>query len=150
MRQILKIALFSGIIMVFSGCFLAPTISAVKELGLSPADRQAALQKQLKEFNDLRYWGNKTTLSGLVLPEEKNRLLPNLIVSSETRRLLEGKVDFLDFSPDSRQAFVRAKIKYYDVPVFIVQDRYETQEWVFSLSDGWLLKDIKETTASNA
>ena len=131
------------IVLLQSGCFLAPTIDSFKKVGFSEEDRKALLPNAVKTFSDARHWGEPG--EAMRMAAEKNReQIKNLIrKEKKEQKIVEGKVDFVDFSENGTKAEVDVMVRYYKVPYFVVTDRMEKQIWEFSLTDGWQIVSIE-------
>lgn len=102
----------------------------------------ALLQPQAKKFSDAMMMGNKSLALAVVKPENRPTVVKQLRDKNEEERVVEAKVDDVQFQEDAWKATVTLKVKYYKVPFYIVESRYEEQQWEFSLSDGWQLREM--------
>ena len=61
-------------------------------------------------------------------------------------RLVDARIERIDFSSDAYKAGVEVQIRYYEVPFYVVRSRHETEQWAFSLSDGWKVeqREVKD------
>jgi len=139
MRKILiLITLFT-----LCGCpLIAGTIDSVGKLGITEQDRQKLLPDSVKKFYEACYWGNSTAASRFIIDSERERLKDFLKVSPDKIRFVESRIEDILFAPDARSATVTSKVKYFEVPYYIVRDRMDTQDWEFTMSDGWKIKNI--------
>lgn len=128
--------------LLFSGCILVPFLQAFKETGATPADRRALLEPETKKFSDAMLMGRKMRALSLVLPESRDEISQQIKDIGEGERVVEAKVDDIQWDPDAWKATVFIKIKYYKVPYYIVESRMDEQHWEFSMSDGWKLRDM--------
>ena len=123
-----------------SGCgLIAPIMGSVHSAGFTAGDRKALLPEELKKYNTALYWGSADEALSLVLPEGREAVVAQLRKSREKERLVESKVNFVDYDADGYTAKVEVEYKFYKIPVYIVTERREKQEWKFTLSDGWKL-----------
>jgi len=126
----------------FSGCILVPFLQAFKETGATPADRRALLEPETKKFSDAMLMGRKMRALSLVLPESRETINDQIKEIGEGERVVEAKVDDIQWDDDAWKATVFIKIKYYKVPYYIVESRIDQQQWEFSMSDGWKLREM--------
>jgi hypothetical protein len=125
------------------GCVLDPIIEGLSELGLTEQDRQRMLSEDIKHFNDALYWGSSTEALSFALPESRQDLSNSLREHSRDERIVESKIESLDFQPGAYEAQASVVVKYYRVPVYLVTERVEEQKWKFALSEGWKLVSRK-------
>ena len=57
----------------------------------------------------------------------------------DKERLVDSKVDYVDFSDDAFSAKVDVTFKFFKVPFYIVTERKEQQTWRFAFGKGWKL-----------
>lgn len=135
------VAVFCAASMSLSGCILVPFIQAFKETGATEADRMALLSDEVKKFNAAVVWGNKTEAMTFVAGESKLKLQSQFKDNSEDERIVETKVDSVEWGDAARTATVSVKVRYFRVPVYVVNVRKEEQQWQFTMSDGWKIKE---------
>jgi hypothetical protein len=123
-----------------SGCVLVPFIQAFKEVGATEGDRMALLDKEIKGFNAAIVWGNHTEAAGYVAPESQLKLSSQFKDTSEEERIVDTKVTNVVWADGAREATVQVKIKFYRVPVYVVNTRTEEQRWAWSLGS-WKIVD---------
>jgi len=122
-----------------SGCLLVPFVDAFKQTGVTEGDRQALLQPEVKKFSEALGWGNKTDALQVVSDESRVAIAKQLKGLGEEERLVETKIDEVEWGPQSYDATVVVKVRYYKVPYYIVKTREERQKWTFNLTNGWKL-----------
>lgn len=123
-----------------SGCFLAPFISGFQELGATPSGRQQLLTDGVKKYTEALFWGNPSKALTLVDEPIREQVAADIKSFSSSKRMVESKVIDISFEDSSYRAVVNVQLKYYEVPVYVVKDQVEQQEWMFSFSEGWKLK----------
>lgn len=129
---------FAGVIAVFlNSCILAPIIQGFQESGATPSSREQLLAKDVKRFTEAVFWGNTRQALKYVDPALSPDLSAELAKYQGNRRLVEGKLIDIRFSESSFQAEVDLLMRYYEVPVYVVKESNETQEWKYSFTDGW-------------
>lgn len=135
------LTLLFAVSMSLSGCILVPFIQAFKETGATEGDRMALLSEEVKKFNAAVVWGNPTEAMTFVAPESQLKLSSQFKDKSEDERIVETKVDSVEWGDAARTATVSVKVRYFRVPVYVVNVRKEEQQWQFTLSEGWKIKD---------
>lgn len=126
-------------LVLLQGCILAPVIDGFSDLGTTNGDRQALLGKRVKQFNEALYWGIPTRALALATVENRGKLMDQLRSNSESEKIVETKVAFMDFNEDATSADVDVKVKFYRIPYYMVTERTERQKWEFFARSGWLL-----------
>jgi hypothetical protein len=124
----------------FSGCLLVPFIEAFRQTGATEADRMTLLPPQVKKFTDAVGWGNRTEATSVVVPEYRKEISNQLKKLGEEERIVESKVEDVEWSDSAFAAKVSVKVKFFLVPYYVVKSRVEEQQWVFSMAGGWKLK----------
>ncbi len=137
--RILKVLLLLTFLFFLNSCVaLAPVMETYRQMGVSEADRMQLLEQRVREFHDSIYWGRPHT--ALQLSDESAR--PDLRRRVRDRRrkekLVDSKVDFVEFDDDAYEAKVDVLIRFYRVPNYVVKERVETQDWRFSTVSGWM------------
>ena len=127
-------------VFLLAGCFLAPTLDSLSKTGLTPRDRRALLPERIKLFQDSLYWGSADDALAVVLPESREALRSELRGLQKKERLVDSKVDGIDFSDQAFEATVEITMRSYRIPVYVVESRTERQSWTFSIASGWMLK----------
>ena len=121
-----------------SGCFLAPAIDSFNRLGVTEGDRMVLLAQQVKKFQEANYWGGPSAILAFASPEGRASLAAQLRERSEEERLVESKITDTEFRDAANAATVEVKVRYFQVPFYVLNDRRERQEWRFSsVSSGW-------------
>ena len=133
-----------AVVVVFSsleGCVLVPFLQAFKEAGATESDRMTLLAEQVKKFNAAVVWGNRSEAASFVDSEARERIAPQFKEAKEDERIVDSKVDNVEWGEGAREATVSVKTKFYRIPVYVVNTRVEEQRWRFTHSDGWRLTD---------
>ena len=141
-RPIYRALLICISIVSLSGCILVPFFQAFKESGVTADDRMALLEPQAKRFFDSVMMGDKTRALTFVLPESRSELSKRIKGRSDEERVVESKFEEVAWAEDARQATITVKVRYYKVPYYIVETRLEEQQWEFTISDGWKLRNM--------
>ncbi len=128
------------LVQAFSGCLLVPFIEAFRQTGATENDRMTLLPPQVKKFTDAVGWGNRTEATSVVVPEYRKEISNQLKKLGEEERIVESKVEDVEWADSAFSAKVSVKVKYFLVPYYIVKSRIEEQQWVFSMAGGWKLK----------
>ena len=129
-------------LMLLNGCAAVPIISGLRELGVSADARQELLRNELRSFNRAFQAGKTEAVLGYVAKESEDLRLMLRDQMRNTRgkeRVVEYEIDFIDFSEGAWEADVETTVRYFQVPYYIVKDRFEKQKWRFNASDGWKL-----------
>lgn len=124
-----------------SGCILVPFIDAFKKTGATEGDRMALLAPEVQRFTEAIGWGKKTEALGFVLDESRKEISTQLKKIGSEERIVDSKVDEVEWANDAFDAHVAVKVQYFMVPYYVVKTRTEQQHWVFSLTGGWKLKE---------
>jgi hypothetical protein len=124
-----------------SGCILVPFIDAFKKTGATEGDRMALLAPEVQRFTEAIGWGKKTEALGFVLDESRKEISTQLKKIGAEERVVDSKVDEVEWANDAFDAHVAVKVQYFMVPYYVVKTRTEQQHWVFSLTSGWKLKE---------
>ena len=127
----------SILFLLLSGCVLAPAIDSVKRAGVLEGDRQNLLSQEIKHFSDVMSLGQPTKMLEFVAADRLSQIAPDLKKNFKNEKIVDCSVDDVQFSNDSYDADVKVRIKYYKVPVYVVDERLEHQRWTFSSSTGW-------------
>ncbi len=128
-----------------SGCVLVPFVNAFKQSGIAEGDRKELLAAEVKGFAEARTMDNVTVLQSYMADQNSYELAKSLRRSTEEEKVIESKIDDLRWSDDAYKASVFMKVRYYQIPYYIVKKRIEEQAWEFSLSRGWKLAGCKVT-----
>lgn len=128
----------------FSGCVLTPLIQGYKDLGVTESDRMRLLPLNMKKFQDALYWGDPTEALMYVTDDSKLSMEPELNkLRKKTMRIVDSRVDSVDWASGAREATVKVALQYFAVPVYIVKERTDEQHWVFETDGGWKIKSTK-------
>lgn len=146
-KAALSVAL-TGAVSMLSGCVLAPFIEAAHNMGVTPGDRRALLEPEMKKFNDARFWGSPTQALAHVDPDRQRELVPYLRPANGQEKVVESKLQDVKFSDDATEATASVTTRYYAVPFFVVKDRVEVQEWAWHRPGGWLLHSMRVVPAA--
>ena len=131
-------------VFIQTGCIFVPIIDGVKKVGLTKSDREALLTPKVKDFQDLVYW-SKFQEAGVFIKEDvRGDQLRELSRKYKDYRLVDSKIDFIDFNESGDAATVSVTARRFKVPFYIVEDYAEDQKWEFSLSDGWRFVSAKK------
>ena len=123
------------------GCILAHIGDSVQRAGVTESGRRRLLQEAVKDFHNAIYWGKPNRAAAYVVPERRQEVARQLHTMRRKERIVETNVDFVSYGPDARSAEVDVMYKYYRVPMFVVNERLEREQWTFSMSTGWLLEE---------
>jgi hypothetical protein len=89
------------------------------------------------------YWGRSQDALTFALPESRAELTRAMKEASKYQeRIVETKVDNIEFDDDGTHATVEVTVRAFRVPVYVVNDSAKQQRWVFSLTNGWQLAGI--------
>jgi hypothetical protein len=124
-----------------SGCVLVPFLQAFKEAGATEEDRMALLEQDLRRFNSAVVWGNRAEAMSFVAADSRSKVQSTLKARDEDERIVDSKVDAVEWGEGAREATVSLKVKFYKVPVYVVNTRSEQQRWSFSHADGWKITE---------
>lgn len=125
--------------LLLQGCFLAPAIDSFNKLGVTQGDREALLPQHMRRFQDALYWGDPQKALIYVQPAARPKISTQLRTRDDEERIVESRVDQVNFENDSYKASVEVTVKYYKVPFYVVTKRRESQEWDFDVTNGWQL-----------
>ena len=130
------------------GCVaFAPLIKTYSEIGVSREDRVRLLESNVNEFHDAVYWGRSQTALSLAKEESRNELRQLIrSIRKSKQKIVESKIEFVDFDEDAYEAEVEVLVKYYEEPYYIVRDRTEKQKWEFETASGWKFVTLEDST----
>lgn len=134
-------ALSCALVVSASGCILVPFVQAFKEVGATEGDRMALLPEQIKKFNAAVVFGNRMEAMNYVSTDSQGKVGAELKDNTEEERIVDSKVNNVVWADNARQATVEMKVKYFKVPVYVVNTRVEEQRWAFNVGEGWKLTD---------
>jgi len=91
-------------------------------------------------------WGKQLQALSFAEPDSQATIRQFLVQHGKDERVVESEIESIEFSPDAYAAIVNSRVRYYRVPYYVVEERQENQEWSFSLSGGWKIKDVEVET----
>lgn len=127
-----------------TGCVVVPLIDGFSQMGLSRSDREMLLPKQVKKFHEALYWGKPMEAVSMVKEESREAAAEELQKKIEGVRIVESKMESVQYKDESQKATVKVNIRHYKVPFYVVVDRIEEQSWEFSRSNGWQYVSSRE------
>jgi len=142
MRAVFRHVAVALLSVAVSGCIVVPFIQAFRETGATPSDRRALLEPETKKFSDAMMLGKRMKALSVVLPESRDDIGRQIKELGEGERVVEAKIDDVQWDDESMKATVYMKIRYYKVPFYIVETRMDEQHWEFSMGDGWKLRNM--------
>lgn len=143
MRHLKPIGIFVTIVVncfIVSACVFAPAIGSIKQAGVVESDRQELLAKEVKHYSDILSMGRPNDALVFVAADQVPTLGSELRKAMRQEKIVESAIDDVTFTNDSYDAEVMMRVKYYKVPVYIVDERMEKQHWTFSLASGWKMQ----------
>jgi len=145
--HLLRIGFVATLGALLGGCILVPFADAFSRTGATEGDRTRLLNERVGEFHQALYWGDSQRALALVEPEARERVQAVLRQGGRDERTVESRIDRVDFSEESRRAIVDVLVKSYRVPVYVVQERIDRQEWAFTLVSGWQVTAYERAVA---
>lgn len=127
---------------VFSGCIMAPVVGSIQESGLTESGLQTALNDAVKEFNNALFWQNYAKARTFASEEDAVNLNSTLAAKKEQGRVVESKVEGVNYIDDSYKAEVDVAVRVQNFSTMIVANQVDKQVWKFSIYDGWKLESI--------
>jgi len=130
-----------------SGCFIVPFIQSFKEIGVTAGDRMQILEGDLKKFHYAVTAGRLGKVLRYVQEDSKGSFKEEFRNRRRDEKIVDIKVDFVDFEEGAYAADVEVLVKYYEVPYYIVNERFEQERWTFAVSSGWKIisKEVVKT-----
>ena len=122
---------------IISGCILIPAIDGVKKIGVTKSDREALLQPEVERFQEYVYWNRWQQAGSMVRDDLRNEMVKERLAKAKGYRLVDSKIDFIEFDEDGSKALVDITIRRYKVPFYLVEEVAEQQTWEFTISSGW-------------
>lgn len=129
---------------LLQSCILAPFIDSFSQAGVTKNDRMRLLGEEVQRFNEALYWGRPDEALRFARADARATLQPGIRKLAKEEKVVDAKVEYVDFAEDAYSAEVNMVVRSYKVPVYIVQNRNEKQKWDFSLTDGWKLVSREE------
>jgi hypothetical protein len=123
-----------------SGCLLVPFVDAFKKSGATESDRMALLAPEVQRFTEAIGWGNRSEAMSFVVEESRKEISSQFKKLGSEERIVDSKVDDVEWINSAWEAKVAVKVQYYMVPYYVVKTRLEDQHWIFSVASGWKLK----------
>ncbi len=136
-------ALIMGSLTLSSCIILAPIIDSVQKAGLTESGRQGALATSIKDYHQALYWQRPNQALAFVRDDKREQLADQIVKGHKDERVVDSKVDYINWTNSSFEAEVDVVAKYYKSPFYIVHERIEKQQWEFSMVSGWKLVSIE-------
>jgi hypothetical protein len=137
------------VIFFLNGCILVPFIDGVKKIGVTKSDREKLLKPIVERFQELVYWNKWEEAGHLIVQESRSKELRQILNRAKGFRLVDSKVDFIEYDKDSSNAVVDLTIRRYKVPFYVVEEFQEQQNWTFTISDGWKFVSVIEKNSND-
>jgi hypothetical protein len=128
------------VVTTLPGCVLVPFIQAFKEAGATEGDRKKLLGDEVKKFSDGLLWANKTQALSVASDEAREEIASQLRAIGDAEKVVDAKVEDIQWGEGAYGAKVALKVRYYEIPFYVVKTRLEQQQWEFSVAAGWRLK----------
>lgn len=126
------------VFLLLQGCIAVPFINAYKEAGFTAEDRKAKLPKQVRLFGNNLGMSSSMQMAQFIAPDKRREVMTKL--DQPDRKIVDVKVNFVDFNEDGTDASVDLAVRGYQVPFYIVKTTVEHTKWKY---DGdWLLYEI--------
>lgn len=132
------------------GCIFVPMIESVKDVGLTRSHRMQLLSKDVKNFENARYWDNLSTALAFAEDSHREELKLQLKQESKGQKSVDSKISDVEFSSDAYEADVEVASRVYNTSTLLVEQVTEMQHWIFSVSGGWRLQRIEKVAPDNA
>jgi hypothetical protein len=136
-KRFIKIVAVLSVCLLICGCILIPAIDGVKKMGFTKSDREALLQPEVERFQEYVYWNRWQQAGAMVRDDLRNEMIKERLAKAKGYRLVDSKVDFIEFDEDGSKALVDLTIRRYKVPFYLVEEVAEQQTWEFTVSSGW-------------
>ena len=133
-----------------SGCVFAPAISGIQDAGLTESGRKQRLSRDLRDFHNALFWGNLNGALPYIQPESMSELRTVLLDKKKSGRIVDSKIEFVDFSEGAWKASVDVSTRVHDKATNIVKEVAEFETWNFTVQDGWKVESIERQRASNS
>lgn len=132
-----------------SGCVLVPFIDSFEKSGFREKDRKTLLDKTVNAFYKKVIAGDFSDLGEYLDPEYADELIDALRANRRNEKIIEGKIDFISYNEDVKEARVDMLVSFFETPYYIVNERIEKQNWVFlGVSSQWRMR-AREITQVN-
>lgn len=145
---------FRGLVLVFflllggslSGCsLLSGTLNSFDRMTAGAKQRQEMLSTSLDKYHRAVYWGDLETAAAFVSDEVKNSFTRDMLQRKQSEKLVEIKIEAVDYDIGGESALVRTTIRYFQIPQYVVQHRREQELWKFDrFGNGWLAFKVEE------
>ena len=135
--------------LTLGGCvIIAPILDSFQKAGATESGRQGELQSSLKLFYQAQQWGRPEQTMLFVREDLRESMLEDFLRQNREERLVDTKIEYINWGSGSHDAKVDMLVKYYRAPYYIVTERRERQSWEFSFVDGWRLtaREVKSET----
>lgn len=141
-----KLAIVSLVAISFflNGCLLVPFIDSFKESGIQESDRVRLFDKQIRQYKYALMDGRSGGMLKFVQREQFPEMRKTYRDMFNGQKIVDSKVDYVDFEDESHIAKVDLEVSYFRVPQYVVQSRIESQTWKFEVGTGWKLESIDE------
>lgn len=131
-----------------SGCS-SLSLGKLKTALAGEENRAEMLSKSVESYHRAVYWGDSRKASMFVEPEVKSSFVQDLASRKTSEKLVEISVQSIDLSPDTKEATVLTKTRYYKIPSYRVEERFETESWRYEkYNGGWMNTGVEETIAA--
>lgn len=144
MRNGIFVVGLASIVFFLQGCLFAPGINSIQKAGLTESGRRSSLDESIKSFQTALFWENYPLAQDFVAEDKVEDVRAQLKEKREIGRIVESKVEAVNYYDDSYKAEVDLLVKVKDASTMLVTPQTERQVWVFSVYDGWKLDTIGE------
>ncbi len=134
---------FFVLVLVFSttGCIFMPIINGFREMGATADSRRELLQKKIRAFN-LAIKDSDMSLAMACIDRDdeefRERVRNEIRKSKSKEKIVDAEIEYVEFDDDTYKADVEVRIKYYNVPFFVVNEKIEKTKWEFYSREWWL------------
>lgn len=144
MRGLVLLAALALCSVQLSGCVAVATVAnSFRDLGMTPADRRALFEERSVAFHNFVIWGATTPAARMVHSDARGRLSEKLKKMKKEEKIFEIKNEFVEFDDNAWRADAEVTVRYYRIPMYVVQERQEREIWEYSVTSGWELKAIE-------
>lgn len=141
MKRLLTYILVLALMLSTSGCILMPFINGFREIGATADSRRELLQKRIKAYN-LAMRGGDMTLAVSCVEKDNQELREEIKAeirkSKSKEKVVDNEIEYVEFDDDVYKADIEVKIRYYNVPFYVVNEKIEKTKWEFHSSEWWL------------